>query len=63
MLIGSKRKKKWLWAIVVWENIMKVIEVEFISGYWVRYGLLEEGILDTSTVSQIHKIIISDFEG
>lgn len=42
---------------------MKVIEVEFIPRYWVRYRLLEEGILDTSTVSQKHKIIISNFEG
>lgn len=58
-----REKWKWLWARIVWENIMKMIGVEFIPGYWVRYGLLDKGIYRHSTVSQKHKIIISLSEG
>lgn len=42
-----------------------MIEIEFILGvrYWVRYGLLDKGLYRHTTVSQKHKIIISDSQG
>lgn len=58
---GSERKEKWLWTSMVWESIMKIIRIEFISGYWAGYRILEEGTLDTCYRVSKTQIIISDF--